>query len=418
MAYYTSGIHSKQLNPTSNSDNFRSEFKFPTSEGEVYLTDLRLCNIGIVTTGDKNINSMNGLASLIRNITLYDGNVVLDQLLNVDIYSAFKNGYKSTNNDSLDKNKFLSKNNLGMITVGDMDGHASTQMRLLNTVSSITDVEVTTPKMWMSLRDTLPLLEESLYLPTSVFKGLRLVVEYSRNQDNFFPNDVPNNTAYLTVTPFLVVNQLVNPEAEQQAIKSYNGAVYRPMEHSVVNVPAIAPVVGTPNPPQDITFTINSYNSKTLNRLLMIKQPLRPTVSTSYGRLCSEAQYRERNQVTVNGANILPQNGLVTENQAKAMLYDLWGDCVDIAGGNWLADAATMVQNAPQILGKRDYRSIMVESFVDQFQLSFGRDGQFNATGGDQTQYQSNGAIRMHLFGEVNKMLSVNPDGTYAIRYV
>ena len=99
------------------------------------------------------------------------------------------------------------------------------------------------------------------------------------------------------------------------------------------------------------------------------------------------------------------------------MLYDLWGDCVDIAGSSWIADPRA-VQNAAQILGKLDYRSVMIENFVDQFQLSFGRDGQYNGSAADQTALQPNQALRLNLFAEVNKLLAVNPDGTYSIRYV
>ena len=382
MSFYTSGIHSRQLNATSNSDNFRTEFKFPVSEQEIYLTDIRLCNIGLVAAGTHAINSLAGLSSLIKNITLYDGNVVLDQILNLDLYSGFKSGYNSTNNDSIDKNHFLSKNNLGLVTLGG-GNDITTQMILLNGVNQTTATSATTPKNWMSLKDTLAFLDESMYLPTSIFKGLRLVVEYSTSLTDILPNTQPG--ASLTLTPFLVVNQLVNPQAEKIAMKSYNGVVYRPMEHSVVTVPKITPTAGDPNPKQDITFTINSY--------------------------------RERTQVSVNGANLLPQNGLTTENSAKAMLYDLWGDCVDIAGSSWIADPRA-VQNAAQILGKLDYRSVMIENFVDQFQLSFGRDGQYNGSAADQTALQPNQALRLNLFAEVNKLLAVNPDGTYSIRYV
>ena len=69
-------------------------------------------------------------------------------------------------------------------------------------------------------------------------------------------------------------------------------------------------------------------------------------------------------------------------------------------------------------LGKLDYRSVMIENFVDQFQLSFGRDGQYNGSAADQTALQPNQALRLNLFAEVNKLLAVNPDGTYSIRYV
>lgn len=417
MSYYTSGIHPRTINPMSNSTNFRTEFKFPSSEGELYMTDVRLCNIGATgSAGSHNINSMCGLSSLIRNISLFDGNVCLDQVLNQDIYSSFKNGYNSTNNDSIDKNHQLAKNNLGMVTIGNNDGDVSSQMNLVNLVDNVLTTVEGTPKNWISLRSILTFLEESMYLPTKIFKDLRLVVEYSSNLVNIMPNTQPASIS--TLSPFLQVNQLINPQAQQMVMKSYNGVIYRPVEHSVIFIPSVTPTVGLPNLPQNLTFTINSYNGKTLNRLLMVKQPLRTTVSNKYGRLCSESMFQESTQIVVNGANLLPGNGLVTENQARAMLYDLYGDCVDIVGAGWLPDAGNAVNDAANVLGKRDYRAVMVENFIENFQLVFGRQGQHNAGGAAQNTFQSNGALNMHLFGEVNKVLAVNPDGTYSIRYV
>jgi hypothetical protein len=417
MSYYTSGIHSRTINPMSNSTNFRTEFKFPSSEGELYMTDVRLCNIGATgSAGSHNINSMCGLSSLIRNISLFDGNVCLDQVLNQDIYSSFKNGYNSTNNDSIDKNHQLFKNNLGMVTIGNNDGNVSSQMNLVNLVDNVLTTVEGTPKNWISLRSILAFLEESMYLPTKIFKDLRLVVEYSSNLVNIMPNTQPASIS--TLSPFLQVNQLINPQAQQMVMKSYNGVIYRPVEHSVVFIPSVTPTVGLPNLAQNLTFTINSFNGKTLNRLLMVKQPLRTTVSNKYGRLCSESMFQESTQIVVNGANLLPGNGLVTENQARAMLYDLYGDCVDIVGAGWLPDAGNAVNDAANVLGKRDYRAVMVENYIENFQLVFGRQGQHNAGGPAQNTFQSNGAVNLHLFGEINKVLAVNPDGTYSIRYV
>ena len=417
MSYYTSGIHCKQINPTSNSNNFRSEFKLPVSEGEIYLTDIRLCNVGRTTNTAVTINCLTGNTGMIKNIFLYDGNVVLDSILNFDVYAGFRGGYNHTNNDSIDKNKFLWKNRMGSLATGPRDAsQTSSTIVPANDRSRTTTSLDTTPKSWISLKEWLAFLDESMYLPTKVFTGLRVVVEYSSSLSDMFP-DTQSATSN-TTTPFLQVNQLVNPKAEEMANKSYKGVVFRPLEHTVVHVPAITPTVGNPNVEQDITYTLNSYNNKTLQRLLMIKQPLRPNPSSLYGRLCSERQFKERNQVIVNGANLLPQNGLTTENMAKAMLYDLWSDCVDIAGSGWLPDADNMVTESTATLGKLDYRSVMVENFIQHIQVSFGRTGQFNVNGGDQTQYQSNGALRLHMFGEVNKALMVNPDMTYSIRYV
>ena len=46
-----------------------------------------------------------------------------------------------------------------------------------NPVATSNSVD-TTPKIWLDLKECLPILQSLLYLPTSVFKNLRLVVEF------------------------------------------------------------------------------------------------------------------------------------------------------------------------------------------------------------------------------------------------
>lgn len=414
MSYYTQGIHNKQINPTTNSTNFRTEFRL-NDPSTIYLTDIRLCNVGFSTNSSpKNINELNGLNAVIKNLTLYDGNVVLDQVLNYQLYSGFK-CYNKTNDDAISTNHFLKQNNMGFITEGEVDG--TTDEKLVNIYDPVTttlDVEGT-PKAWISLKDYLALLDESLYLPTQIYKDLRLVIEYNTNIDDLMPESSDSIT---TITPFLIVNELTNESAKMNILKTYNGVVFRPLEHSRVTVPVLNPTAADPNPPQDITFTLNSFNNKTLQRLLMIKTPV-STSSNSYGKLGSISQHKEETQVNINGANLLPQNGLTTRNEAKAMLYDLWGDAVDMCGASWLPDATNAVANADDVLGQLDYRSVMIENYVSDFQVQFKRQGQYKTGVGDADQKyeQYNQALQLNMFGEVNKLIQVNPDGSYLIRY-
>ena len=414
MSYYTQGIHNKQINPTTNSTNFRTEFRL-NDPSTIYLTDMRLCNVGFSTESTpKSINELNGVNSVIKNLTLYDGNVVLDQVLNYQLYSGFK-CYNKTNDDALSTNHFLKKNNLGFITQGQVDGTTDEQLiNIYDPVLTSTNSD-TTSTAWISLKDYLPLLDESLYLPTQIYKDLRLVIEYNTNQDDLMPNSADSIT---TTPPFLIVNELTNQDAMMNILKQYNGVVFRPLEHSRVTVPVLNPTAANPNPAQDVTFTLTSFNNKTLQRLLMIKTPV-STSSDAYGQLGSISQHKEETQVNINGANLLPQNGLTTRNEAKAMLYDLWGDCVDLCGASWLPDATNAVANADDVLGQLDYRSVMVENFVQDFQVQFKRQGQYKTGTSDANQkfQQYNQALQLNMFGEVNKVVVVNPDNTYLIRY-
>ncbi len=419
MSFYTSGVQTRYIQPTTNTNRFRTEIRLNQGSDVIYFTDLRLCNLGFSSaTGNEKINELNGLYSCIKNLTLMDGNITLSQVLNLDKYSGFK-CYNKTNDENLSKNQELKKNNMGFITIGENPTNQSNSRPQIGTLHSeitTTNDVSTTPQSWFSLKEYLPMLDESRYLPLSVYKDLRLVIEYSSSLDDMMPN---GSSQISTVEPFLVVSELTNEEAKGQIRKQYNGVVFQELEHSRVRVDELNPTAGDPNPKQDTTFTINSFNNKTLNRLLMIKTPT-ATSSTSYGKLGSVGQYKEQTQIFVNGASLLPDSGLTTHNQAQAMLYDLWGDANNIVGADWLPDTTNAVDDADDRLGQLDYRSVMVENFVNDFQINFQRNGQYKQGVADNLQKNEkyNQALNLQLFGEVNKAVAVNPDGSYQVRYL
>ena len=261
----------------------------------------------------------------------------------------------------------------------------------------------------------LAFLDSSQFLPSSIFKDLRLVIEYETNLDDIMPN---GSAAMTTIEPYLVADMLTNENAKMNALKSYKGVVYQPIEHSRVFVPAISPTAGDPNLKQEVTFTINSYANKTVNRLLVVKTPV-TTTSTHYGRLSSVGQFKESVQLNINGSNLLPNNGYTSFNQRQAALYDLYGDCNGIIPANWSTNTCGAVADAVNIAGQTDYTGVMIQNYVEQFQYVFGRYGQFNTNAGaNQALQKYNQALHLNMFAEVNKLLQVNVDGSYAIRYV
>lgn len=416
MSFYTSGVTTRYIQPVTNTNRFRTEFRLNQGEDVCFFTDLRLMNLGFSsTTAPKDINSLNGLFSCIKSISLMDGNVTLSQVLEFDKYSGFR-CYNTTNDDNCSKNTQLKKNNLGFVTFGDEVANLGEQVEALLDGSQTTADVTTTPKSYFSLKEYIPMLDESLYLPLSVYKDLRVIIEYSTSLDDMMPN---GSEQINTIEPFLVVSELTNEEAKAQVRKSYNGATFQEVEHSRVRVNALNPTAGDPNPKQDQTFTINSFNNKTLNRLLMVKTPTE-TSSTVYGKLGSVGQYQEQTQIFVNGASLLPDSGLTSHNQAQAMLYDLWGDCNNVVGADWIADSSNAIADPENRLGQLDYRSVMVENYVQDFQVQFKRTGQYKTgvSDADQKKQKYNQPIHLNLYGEVNKSITTQPDGSYVVRYV
>lgn len=412
MSFYTNAIHTIQINPTSNSTNFRTEFRL-NAPNTVYLTNIRICNVGVTTnTGTHPINSLAGLGSIIRNLTLYDGNVVLDQILNYNIWSAF-NSYNKTNDDNISLYTDLTKNNLAFLSKNLMN--ATEIVKITNRDHTATDDIDTTPKAWISLKDVLAFLDQSQNLPTAIYKDLRLVIEYETDITKIFPNSSGGKN---TIEPFLVVDELTNPEVVESIVKNYNGVIFQPVEHTRVVVPALNPVTADKNIKQNITYTLNSFNNKTLNRLLVCKTGS-TNVSNQYGKLGSEHQFNESVQVNVNGANLLTGNGLTTDQERSAMLYDLWGDAVALCPSGGVGDNSNMIENAEAVAGRTDYTSVLVQNFVSDFQYSFGRTSQYKDGVADNLQKNEryNQQLQLNMFGEVNKSVVVN-NGDYSIRYL
>ena len=415
MSFYTSSIHTKSYNPTSNSTNFRTEIRLNDPD-TVYLSNLRLCALGFVTpAGATQVNQLMGYYSVIKNLSLMDGNVVLDQVLDFNKYAGFR-CFNKSNDDNYSANNELKKNNMGFVTTGEASAQNEVIFKLRAAQTSPTSTS-NQPGAWLSLKDYLAFLDSSQFLPSSVFKDLRLVIEYETALTDLMPN---GTNPMQTIEPFLMVDMLTNENAKTNAMRGFKGVVFQPVEHSRVYVPAMEPTVGDPNPRQEVTFTINSYANKTVNRLLVIKSPI-STTSTHYGKLGSVGMFKESVQLNINGSNLLPGNGLTSFNQRQAMLHDLWGDCDSVIPGNWAINSCNSVNSPVNVVGQTDYTSVMVQNFVEQFQYIFGRTGQYNTAtgpGASQQALMNNQALNLNMFAEVNKLLQVNPDGTYSIRYI
>src|SRR5210317_1018677 len=121
MSFYTSGVTTRYIQHVTNTNRFRTEFRLNQGEDVCYFTDLRLMNLGFSsTTGPKDINSLNGLFSCIKSISLMDENV--------------------------SKNTQLKKNNLGFVTIGDEVANLGEQVEALLDGSQTTTDVTTTPK--------------------------------------------------------------------------------------------------------------------------------------------------------------------------------------------------------------------------------------------------------------------------------
>ena len=253
-----------------------------------------------------------------------------------------------------------------------------------------------------------------MVLPTSVFKNLRIVVEYTK----------PVAAAQQTMPPVLIYDEMADSAQKASLLGALNGKTfdYACIEHDSITVPAVpypadpAPVDGDTKV-QSISKLVKGFDNKKLDRLLVVKSVQDAAVlSTQLDTLGSQLFLREKENLRVNGSQLLPFP-LDSPAKALASVSDVFGTCnaylnkLSLPNNDFaqpLLDAQTL-----GTLGKQDYRAFLVGSRIEQLELSFERTGEYNAASNLLSS-----AVVLNLFGQVTKRMSVGSDGKYIIGYV
>jgi hypothetical protein len=426
MSYYTSDIKTHEIQAYTNSSNFRTEFRLDANR--LYMSNMRLMNVGWVQSGvNRDINRLVGSYGVIKSLNLFDDNELIDGLDNFNLWAAF-NCYNKKNDSNLSTNEFLKNNNMGLVSKRPNDSTAAIDATVgpVGPDRQSTNVENTTPKSWLDVSAYLNFLQRSRYIPSHYFKRLRLVIEYETDILNLTPAD--GTDAVTSLEPFLVVDEMVNEQVIMEVMKNYGGIQYQPLETSRVVMPSITPKPSAPTDDgkitQEITFTIQGFNNKSINRLVMMpvgQSPQTSAVSSKYGKLQATSIYLNNYQVRTAEGNLLQGQGLTTDNQRRAMLTDLYGDCDDQVGAVWISNASSAIEDATNTLGYLSPFAVKVEqSNVQNFQVTVGRKAIFDTqTGIDQALTKYNQTLHLHFFAETQREIRVNPkDMSYSIAYV
>jgi len=415
MSYYTDDIETHEIQAYTNSTNFRTEFRLDADK--MYMSNMRLMNIGFKenTAVTRPVNRLVGAYGIIRSLSLFDDNELIDSLDNFNLWSAFS-CYNKKNDDNLSTNYFLKKNNMGLASQGVNPSIDATVDVVLadNTADSTTGA-----RSWFDMSAYLDFLRRSRFVPTQYFKRLRIVIEYETDIKNLTP---AHTDAVSSLEPLLIVDEMKNPDVIANVLKSYGTIQYQPIETSRVvmeahpNLPTSADNEGAV---QEVTFTIQGFNNKSINRLVMM--PVGQSVSSNlYGNLMAQAVNLNNFQVRTSEGNLLQGQGITLDNQRRKMLTDLYGDCDDQVGAVWVQNANTVIANDSETLGLLTPFAVKLEQdMVQNFQVTFGRKSVYNVAGGDQKTYRYNQILHLHFFAEVVKQIVVNPkDMSYRISYV
>tara|TARA_R100000951_G_scaffold31351_2_gene26877 strand:+ start:7716 stop:9011 length:1296 start_codon:yes stop_codon:yes gene_type:complete len=425
---YNSSITTRLIDPVFDKAKFRSEFRLQPET--VYLSNLRLLNTGIDSGTTTDLNGLLGTYGCIKSIQLYDGNQLLDQLLQASVYNAWKSA-NNTNDANLSVNRFLKGNDLGYVVAGntEVDSAVTPMPRPLKQDTVKVETQSydndETNKGWISLQDMLPFLRASIALPTNIYTHLRLVINWKSASEL---KDVVGSTtgarAFALSTyenTVLVADEMNASDTREQLMMNYAGVAYRPIEHDSVSIPPITGIAQDGTSAQETSNMVKGFNGKKLNTLLLVNTPAEQSTwvdsgtdsnKTSYANQGSKSLYQPQVQVRVNGANKLARNGLTGYNRRLGALVDAYGEVNLVVNQNVpkLADGSNYIDVDEIPDGQLDYTGLRVDDFIEELIVDV------NRTGVD-TNADLNQRVTLNLFGEVNKQVVMRKDGRYNIVY-
>lgn len=440
MSVYNQNILTRIIDPVFDRSNFRSEYRL--NANSLYLSNFRLIGMGIKTSSTPNAyNPLLG-AFCMNSIQLFDGNKLLDQILSADIWQAFKNFNNSNDeNNSINGNTSRSSYGFEVSTVPstgqvpyqtwDKGGTNLPLVEDIKIASSLFDEYQNSTTnadpesaSWLALKGLLPILTSSLYLPGGVFKNLRLVINWKNNTELKAISVNPAENFETFTETALIVDEIVDDNTKMMVTKDYKGVVFNAVEHDQVVVNATVPAAGATSG-QASRFLVNGFNNKTLEKLVVVQTPTNPATYTDTGFqvgagiVGSFAQLDSTFQFRVNGQNKLPRSGYTKKNQRLAALVDSYGEVSLPTSCNFVYVPKARANLVPfaddgftmSLQGQLDWTAIEIREPVKELIVEYNRVG---VHGNDIL----NQALRLNLFGEVTKAISVNKDMSYVISYL
>jgi hypothetical protein len=409
------------IDPSFDKSNFRAEFKLPTDT--VLLSNFRLINVGISSNQADSYSPTLGTQGAIRAIHLYDGAELLDSVRDFNSYSSWKNLNK-TNDSNISANRHLNQVGLGFVQSGDAT-YTDPNLDQIGTLDTQNPVANNLTKQgWISLQNCLSFLRASVVVPTSLFRQLRVVVEFKDAEAlKNAVRDRRDGTLSTDTGTALLCEEVDDGAVRAEMMRQYQGVVYHPYEFDSVVLPAVTTGAGSHSTklvPAKTSNLIHGFNNKKLKRLLLIHKPtnsatwVNGNVNNGYGNNGSQALFDESTQIRINGVNKIAGNGVEGKNRRLAMTTDTFGDVNMFAGqqfvnlddfNNNVAGANTLQKTQ----GSVDYLGMVIEEYINTLQVFIDRSG----VHGNQSVNQ---AINLILMGEVEKAVVVGNNG-YKIVY-
>lgn len=431
MAEYSTSLRTQYLNPRTHIKNRQTEFRL--DKNTMYQSNLRLINVGCKKTGGAgNYNNGAGVLSLFQNVRLMDGSRELSSLRHAPNYLGFKN-INTTNEKAQNIHDALHNSKIAQVLNEDGAIHGSSEHSNVINQDTFDDTKLG----YVDLRLVLPLLSDMVALDTSVFKNLRLVIEYS-NLNQFGSDD---KSDVLEVSePVLVCDEVIG-QKKAAAMRSSMKApiVWSEIEHDVFSVgTGVQPTADLGEQPQEVNAVINGFDNKYVSRVLMVKTYTDKTLnydgnnSKGNGNIVSLAMFKEELNVRHKGSNMFNGDSLANQGFKQMLLQETWGACVvppfaalTQVGSDINATQARNCNGVPlrtgnsgskrvgHVVSQYDYIGFQIEDYVKQLQINYKR----TCLKDSDASLDNSVAMDVHIYAEVRKQLSFSGD-SYVISYV
>lgn len=425
MSFQYSKIKSQYILPTVDIKNYRTEFHLEGT-GNLYMSNMRIGNVGLFGVDDVHYNRLGGVNSLINSITLYNGSEILSQSLNHKNQSAYKQMFGSSNDLNHSKNHEQ---------VGCNNAYAFKQVKtdLTNSLRAITlanqrleatemptkVAEVNSSAGIIHVNQHLPLLRSLPSISSDVFSNLRLVIVWNTNYSEML-QDITDIVSWNTQKPVLIVEEIFDEALKQKHKTKSKTVQWFEVENDVVDMPADATaLVDTVYRKQDMNVRVNGFNKKYVNSV-WVKTNQTNAYTTDgtdiegFGYLGSNHQLRASYNLRVNSSPVVPRDGLNKTSYRLRQLAHRYPGATSYPTMNTLPTSSVVVVDGGDAHLKSsqgDWMYLDIQKRIQDLQFVFERQHQLDGNN------LYNQPLKFDLFATVAKQIIIK-NGLYVIAYV
>ena len=419
MSYYSdNNVKTKYLDPRVFVAGKRAVFDLDLTEAG-YMPNIKLGLLGVTSSIAYTYNQLCGVAAMVRSARLLDGKTVLSQLNAAQFYKGFLNQNKpNAHAEVRTSNVELSSN--GRTVFGLKDEVSRVAVEGLANINDITNQATPTNLGTLDMRDFFPILNALPMLPTSVFKNLRIELEFVATPNSQIING--NDSVLVQPRPILMVDCLINEDTLNKMMASMpSQIVWKEIEHDQFIIPqAVAGVGGGDGTVQRVDIKLNGFNNKIVDELLIVKEIGDAALEISgsgvlgLGKYSSQACYNQTCQFRVNGRNILPREGITGDNERLGFVVDTYGECCGYPGSNaYQAATDNLTQDGVNGSGQLDYIGVYLGKQINDLQVNYSRTNVTQTAGKRAT----NALLIGHVYGSVRKQMNMVGGGEYIVDY-